>query len=927
MARRWTLVSLVVGALVAGGGCEESAGFATLAGSLEVSPEEVELNPVWAGIGATAELRLRNRGSAPLDGVAVEVRDPTGEGSWTATLIASALGPGDEAVALVMLEADEGVVGTATATIAITSSLDGEVVVPARASILPAPSCDDFNPCTTDRFDREAGLCTHEVLPDATACDDGSACTTGDLCLMGRCTGAAVTCDDGVGCTVDSCDGANGCVFTPVAERCGDEDPCTDDVCRPDVGCENPPLEEGALCHFDGCTEIGLCFGGSCEIRPTPNGVPCEDGDACTVADVCIDGECQAGGELGVGPTQPVPVHPWLAWADLCAGPEEGGWDCYADTTQVQVDEVLAVERFGAEARLVWRGPFVGEYGAPCDPLAYEHPSSQMLPNTSADAPPEDGEAGAAEPPSSPICAAPVFLSGVPIAGGAGWTQQLTAARGPVAAAIRVSGGTALLDVEGPEIAIAAATSRGRRVVMELFDRDGLPMFEARASGEPLFVTSGDLIAEVSVAIADTFAIAAAHGQVRTGGDTGLDCAFPGCAPRIAISAHRFPFGVDTPVVDRDLFVGLDVDPTCAASVPGPLDARDLTAAISGDTAIIHLRAAVDDPCSGLEDEAGPEAPTFLPVEPDPTQRAWRIETPADLGSDLPTFGPHPVADVPASRAATHRLAAEDDLAVLVWDEELPCGDCDCPDVDNEPCDCFTTCRAFRIDTLTGLTGSERWLDGFGNGASLAAAPLWLDDEPALAVLNGGAVELLRRAPDGSMEQQSGVLPTNAAWRAEAGLVPGARDSGLVAGLASSTDPEQLAPGERPNHALVQSFSCIATGTEQVPCIDDDACAAGEYCNTESVCLADPHCAADEPCDAVCYGACTPLSPADAGAPDDAGAVGDAGAEPDAGAELDAGVEADAGLPESDAGEALEDSGVADGGPDAGTTEADAGGT
>jgi cysteine-rich repeat protein len=51
-----------------------------------------------------------------------------------------------------------------------------------------------------------------------------------------------------------------------IVEGCDDEDPCTDDTC------------DGT----DGCVH-------------TPNTAPCEDGNACTEGDSCIDGTCESG--------------------------------------------------------------------------------------------------------------------------------------------------------------------------------------------------------------------------------------------------------------------------------------------------------------------------------------------------------------------------------------------------------------------------------------------------------------------------------------------------------------------------------------------------------------------------------------------------------------------------------------------------------
>jgi hypothetical protein len=59
------------------------------------------------------------------------------------------------------------------------------VVVP--PSKCPA-QCDDFNPCTTDRCDDDAG-CVHQPAGEGVACDDGKPCTINDSCRAGACAG------------------------------------------------------------------------------------------------------------------------------------------------------------------------------------------------------------------------------------------------------------------------------------------------------------------------------------------------------------------------------------------------------------------------------------------------------------------------------------------------------------------------------------------------------------------------------------------------------------------------------------------------------------------------------------------------------------------------------------------------------------------
>ena len=207
--------------------------------------------------------------------------------------------------------------------------------------------CDDGEVCTGDLCDPVAG-CSNPPLPGP--CEDGDACTIGDACAAGACAaGQALACDDASSCTQDSCDPTSGCIFAPASGACDDGDACTDnDLCKqgsctpgppkqcgdgepcngvescdPAAGCVAgipPPCDDGDVCngvetcspgfgcelgaklecHDDNpCTLDGCDPGAGCTF--TPHAGPCEDGDACTVADTCADSACVAGGPKACG--------------------------------------------------------------------------------------------------------------------------------------------------------------------------------------------------------------------------------------------------------------------------------------------------------------------------------------------------------------------------------------------------------------------------------------------------------------------------------------------------------------------------------------------------------------------------------------------------------------------------------------------------
>jgi hypothetical protein len=180
-----------------------------------------------------------------------------------------------------------------------------------------AVACDDGDPCTADACS-DAFLCVNDAMADGSACDDGQACTADDTCLFGQCLGAE-SCDDGNSCTVGGCDFAGSCGFIDQPDGtacddgnactapdvcaqalcggaevvCDDGDACTDDACDIATGCTATETDcsDGNACTADSCdSALG------CEHTPVVNGLACDDGDACTLADACTEGTCTGGG-------------------------------------------------------------------------------------------------------------------------------------------------------------------------------------------------------------------------------------------------------------------------------------------------------------------------------------------------------------------------------------------------------------------------------------------------------------------------------------------------------------------------------------------------------------------------------------------------------------------------------------------------------
>ncbi|MBM4354756.1 MAG: hypothetical protein FJ109_13375 [Deltaproteobacteria bacterium] len=202
--------------------------------------------------------------------------------------------------------------------------------------------CDDFNPCTLDTCDPLEG-CLY--IPAELPCEDGSLCTVDDVCFAGFCQpGESAVCDDGNDCTTDSCSPFVGCKYVNNANPCNDGDPCTlgdlcmggvckkgpgkadcedensctSEWCAPYAGCQYAPLVGAKCSDQDGCTFGDHCEDGACAYQwkmecgddnPCTDDVcdpafgcanvlnsnPCDDGNACTTGDQCVNGKCTSG--------------------------------------------------------------------------------------------------------------------------------------------------------------------------------------------------------------------------------------------------------------------------------------------------------------------------------------------------------------------------------------------------------------------------------------------------------------------------------------------------------------------------------------------------------------------------------------------------------------------------------------------------------
>lgn len=167
-------------------------------------------------------------------------------------------------------------------------------------------------------------------LPDTTPCDDGDLCTLEDQCQQGVCEVVPKDCSDGLDCTTDVCVSESGeCAYSIVADTCLINGACRSpgEVALGTYGCAlcNPEESKNSWTTADEddpcddsqyCTVGDHCVAGACESEPRScpddacnkgvcdeatkecawvakdDGILCDDGDVCTVTDMCISGSC-----------------------------------------------------------------------------------------------------------------------------------------------------------------------------------------------------------------------------------------------------------------------------------------------------------------------------------------------------------------------------------------------------------------------------------------------------------------------------------------------------------------------------------------------------------------------------------------------------------------------------------------------------------
>lgn len=119
-------------------------------------------------------------------------------------------------------------------------------------------------------------------------CADNDACTDDECSPILGCVNSATACNDFNDCTTDSCHSIAGCQFTPNNLPCDDGDACTiDTVCSAGTcgGGTALTCNDSNPCTDDSCDSLSGC-------QFAFNALACDDGNDCTLDDACLEGAC-----------------------------------------------------------------------------------------------------------------------------------------------------------------------------------------------------------------------------------------------------------------------------------------------------------------------------------------------------------------------------------------------------------------------------------------------------------------------------------------------------------------------------------------------------------------------------------------------------------------------------------------------------------
>ena len=157
------------------------------------------------------------------------------------------------------------------------------------ATVVLCDATDDL-PCRTNTCHPDTGACAMADRDDGALCDDGNPCTVSERCQTAGNTASKCISDAAV---PSPC----ACTATADCAKFEDGDACNGTLfCNGQTGLCAPDPASVVVCQSAGNSKCrkNLCDTktGQCALLDLPNGTNCEDGDACTKAAGCKDGEC-----------------------------------------------------------------------------------------------------------------------------------------------------------------------------------------------------------------------------------------------------------------------------------------------------------------------------------------------------------------------------------------------------------------------------------------------------------------------------------------------------------------------------------------------------------------------------------------------------------------------------------------------------------
>jgi len=159
-------------------------------------------------------------------------------------------------------------------------------------SPLVCPPDNSPSDCIVPVCDGATGTCPYRNT-SGSSCSDGNACTSDDTCVNGACQGTLVTCPTPSNpCQTSACQFGS-CVITDISGIPCDAD---NDLCTVDDLCVQGRCVRGekTVCNVTEQCKKSLCepTTGECVLSPIDANITCNDGNVCTMNDICVNGTC-----------------------------------------------------------------------------------------------------------------------------------------------------------------------------------------------------------------------------------------------------------------------------------------------------------------------------------------------------------------------------------------------------------------------------------------------------------------------------------------------------------------------------------------------------------------------------------------------------------------------------------------------------------